>query len=109
MSTSTKFNVYYATTANGPWTLANDTPIDRATSGLTQYTISGLNRNTLYYIAIIGGTMDGSDFVPLVSQPIGPKSSGAGDVNVNKVIFSAKTFAPNISTEDILSHQFEVT
>ena len=106
---STKFNVYYATTPNGPWTLANDTPIDRATSGLTQYTITGLNRNTLYYIAIIGGTMDGSDFVPLVSQPIGPKSSGAGDVSANRSIFFAKTFMPSINTEGTLSHQFEVT
>lgn len=105
---STKFNIYYATTANGPWILANSTPIDRATSGLTQYIISGLNRNTLYYIAIVGGTMDGSDFVPLVSQSIGPKPSGAGDVSVNKMIFSAKTFMPNINTEDVLSHQFEI-
>ena len=69
---STKFNIYYATSANGPWTLVNTEPLDRVADGNT-YTISGLQENTSYFVNIVGGIINTSDeFVPLINKPCIP-------------------------------------
>jgi hypothetical protein len=106
---STKFNIYYATTANGPWTLANEDPITRIAAG-NEYTVTGLKRDTLYYVAIVGGYEDSNEFVPLTSQAIGPKSGGVGGVEVQSAApFAVRTFTPSITSEGYLGHQFGVT
>lgn len=109
MSIDTKFNIYYATTANGPWTLANSTPIDRVANG-NQYTVTGLEYNTLYYVAIVGGYESGTEFIPLASQIIGPKTSGAGGVEVQSTPpLAIRTFTPQIQEDSYISHEFTVT
>lgn len=107
---STKFNIYYATTANGPWELANATPISRDDDG-NQYTITGLQRDTLYYVTIVGGYLDEqSSFVPLVTQAIGPKPAGVGGVEAQTTpILITRTFSPDILDEAYLGHQFTIT
>jgi len=104
-----KFNFYYSTTANGPWTLYNSTPLDREDS-LQTYTISGLNSNTQYYVAVVGGVLDDSgDFLSLIHQPIGDSIQGASDINIRpNQIFTTITSAPRINNEGSLLHQFEV-
>lgn len=103
---STKFNIYYATTPEGPWTLANEEPIDRDPDG-NSFTISGLVSETQYYFQIVGGVVEDEEFVPLISQPIGPKREGAGDFNVfTPQLLSSKTFSPKIDDVDSLSHNF---
>ncbi len=106
---SIKFNIYYGPTVEGPWTLANVTPLDRI-EGLQSYTIIGLNTNTIYYVSVVGGTLDSQDnFLPLISQPIGPSPIGAGDQNLRPVSpIGVRTFSPKIVTDTSLSHQYEV-
>ena len=106
---STKYNIYYATTPSGPWTLANVTPLDHV-DNLNSYTVTGLNTNTLYYFAIVGGELNESDeFMPFISQPIGPKPNGAGDVSSSPVtLFTAQTFSPTVKSNNYLKMQFEV-
>jgi hypothetical protein len=71
------YNVYYTTTGDYPWTLANTSPIAYSPTG-NSYTITGLTQNTLYSIAIVGGILDtGSNFIPLRTQAIGPYNRGA--------------------------------
>ena len=106
---STNFNVYFATSANGPWTLANDVPIDLVTTG-NQYTITGLQADTLYYVSVVGGTITDSQFISLMSQEIGPKAIGAGDINIVETYpkYAVRTFSPGKVQEDSLSHTFTV-
>ena len=106
---TTKFNVYYATTPTGPWTLANTTPIDRIDGG-NSYTVTGLQSDTLYYFKVVPGTVDEDDnFIPHISQPIGPVPEGAGDVTTRPGIpIAARTFSPKKVSSDSLSMQFEV-
>jgi len=106
---STKFNIYYATTQDGPWILANAMPLDRV-DGLQTYTITGLKSDTLYYVSIVGGTLDSQgNFVPLISQPLGPTTSGAADQSTRPVKpIGARTFSPKITTNNALEMQFTV-
>ena len=106
---NTKFNIYYATTPVGPWTLSNPIPVDRV-DGVQSYTITGLNTDTLYYVSIVGGTLDVQDnFLPLISQPIGPNAIGAADQGAYPVApIGVRTFSPSIVTNSGLGHQFEV-
>ena len=71
-----KYNIYIATTANGPWSLVNQTPIADVPS-LNTYTISGLSEGAIYYLKIIGGYVLGEQFVPLSRQPISNRNDGA--------------------------------
>ncbi len=105
----TKFNIYYASTPDGPWTLSNPAPLDRV-EGLQSYTITGLVTDTIYYVSIVGGVLDANDnFVPLISQPIGPNPIGAADQSVRPVSpVGVKTFSPQIITNSNLGHQYEV-
>ena len=80
------YNIYYSTAQIGPWTLANPTPITEGTISNT-YTITGLTKNTKYYIKIVGGYLDdSSDFIPLVSQPIAETVAGASNDNALRPI-----------------------
>lgn len=102
-----KYNVYYAITAQGPWILANDTPLDRNPDG-NEFTITGLEHGTLYYVSVVGGRVDeNGTFIPLISQPMGPKTVGASDVSIAPVLpFASKTFLPEIQQLADLSHHF---
>lgn len=106
---NTKFNVYYSTTPNGPWILANTTPIDRDPNG-NEYTITGLRYGVVYYVTVIGGKLNNQgEFVPLVSQSIGPKQAGIGGVDSDyKQVISVRTWLPNITNEEIIAHEFSV-
>lgn len=106
---NTKFNIYYSTTPIGPWTLSNPTPLDRV-EGIQSYTITGLNTDTTYWVSIVGGVLDSQDnFVPLISQPIGPNPVGAGDQNRHPVSpLGIRTFSPKIIVLSSLGHEFEV-
>jgi hypothetical protein len=105
--TDIKYNIYYATSAKGPWTLANVTPVDHVGAGNT-YTISGLKADTLYYIVIVGGRVDG-DFQPLVLQPIGPLSEqAAGPESATAPVFAARTYEARILADESFYHQITV-
>lgn len=75
-----KYNVYYSLNENGPWTLANGTPIASEATNQYSYTISNLKGGTIYWVAVVGGTVDNDTFYPLMSQHIGPLNTGAGDI-----------------------------
>lgn len=110
MAINVKFNLYYSTSLDGPWTLANPTPIDFNPTGKHSYTITGLKQNTLYYVAVVGGQVEDDVFYPLLSQHIGPVAQGAGDIGTVKLldVKASRTFAPHINTSDALGHQFAV-
>jgi len=103
------YNIYYSTSANGPWTLANGSPIEHDDDG-NSYLLSGLNQGTRYYVLVVGGVMDGSDFLPLIPQPIGPLAIGAQGVGEALVspIQIANTLPRHVVTES-LAHEFEVS
>jgi len=107
---STKFNIYYANTPTGPWTLANTTPLDKV-DGLNEYTISGLDLNKEYYVRIIGGTLNNEgEFVSLMNQPIGPNTEGARtDIEaLPSASILVKPHAPKTTSTTNLGHEFEV-
>lgn len=107
---STKFNIYYSTSPNGPWTLANDTPIDRE-EGLQSYSIQNLVTNTNYYIAVVGGYVtDDQVFHPLLHQPIGPRQIGASGVEIARPpSILARTFSAVKNTNNSLGHEFNIS
>lgn len=90
-----KYNIYYSTNLRGPWTLANDTPLDHSDSQ-NQYEITGLTSGVTYYIHIVGGVINSDDeFVPLISQPIRPNGQGAADVEAAEApAIITRTFLP---------------
>lgn len=106
---STKYNVYYSVGIDGPWELANGTPIDFDSAGMS-YTIPNLKTNSTYRVAIVGGEIIDGEFVSYINQPIGSaiKEAGAiGAVHVPYVI--VKTFNPvKVSDDQELSQQFTV-
>lgn len=106
---NTKFNIYYSPTPTGPWTLANPSPIDRD-SVLNEYTVTGLNFSTQYYLTIVGGEVEDNEFLPHISQAIGPNNMGAGNVDiVTDEVFLTRTFLPGVTDlSDPLGHTFEV-
>lgn len=105
-----KYNVYYSLQELGPWTLANNEPLDHNDDG-NAYTVSGLQNNTAYYFTVIGGTLDDDDnFVPLVTQFLGPTNQTAGTVNGIAVpTILAKTYGTDKQTTSSLGHEFTVT
>lgn len=104
-----KYRVYFATTANGPWTLVNDTLIDDVPSG-NSHTITGLNANTKYFVTVVGGVEEDGDFFPLITQPIGVSPIEAGDVHsVETTVFSEVTSGSQTETEADLDHEFTIT
>lgn len=103
-----KYNVYYSTFPKGPWTLANPTPLDHDPAG-NEYTISGLKLGATYYFVVVGGYIEDEEFIPLVTQHIGPDGQGARGV-------ASAPIAPLIIREHVvtrveegegLRHQFE--
>ena len=78
MTTTIKYNVYYSSSPEGPWTLANLTPITHSDSG-NSYTITGLNSATRYYVTVLGGIEEDGEFIPLFQQPVGPYNYGLND------------------------------
>ena len=104
-----KYNIYTSIYQNGPWTLANSTPIDHDQTG-NEYTITGLSRGGQYYIMVVGGYIDGSTFVPLMYQPVGPnpeEALGVGKAPGDVLLIRNYTVRKLATTE--LGHQFEVT
>lgn len=105
-----KYNVYYATSSTGPWTLANTTPIAHDLMG-NEYTIGGLTRGTLYYILVVGGYIDDDDeFVPLMDQPIGPTTYGAQGVGAAPVApIAAREYITRKLANGSLGHKVTVS
>jgi hypothetical protein len=105
-----KYRIYYAQTSSGPWFLANEgSEVDHVSDDTMSYTITGLGSNVVYWVAIIGGYLQDGEFLPLLSQSIGPKrvgTQGAGEIISAQ--FKARTFAPHVRQEETLSHTFEV-
>lgn len=89
ISSGVRYNVYYSTFSKGPWTLANASPLVHDQAG-NEYTITGLSKGTLYYILVAGGYIDDGEFVPLVTQPIGPSSEGARGIGAASSIISMR-------------------
>lgn len=85
-----KFNIYYSSHPNGPWTLSNNTPID-IEDGVMSHFVDNLDPRTNYYIRIIGGYVSGSDFLPLQTQAIGPYNEGT---KLNMVVDKTGQLAP---------------
>jgi len=77
-----KYNVYYATSPKGPWTLANSSPISHDDTG-NYHVIAGLSGG-VYYVAVVGGIMSGGEFLPLVSQPIGPQKISSWGMGIDR-------------------------
>lgn len=104
-----KYNVYFSTTAIGPWTLANAIPIDHIDSG-NQYTITGLKSGTTYYVKIIGGTVSGTTFQPLINQPIGPASVQAASVDIPTITpLAIRTYEARVIANAGVGHEITVT
>lgn len=104
-----KFNIYYSSKEKGPWTLANPIPLDNVPGALQQYVVSGLTMDATYYFSIIGGVIEGGEFVPLISQPISNTPTGAGWINkVSSKIVAAQAFIPRMITTAMLSQEFTV-
>lgn len=108
MALDIKFNVYYSTSREGPWILANTTPIDHIPEG-NQYTVTGLKIDVTYYFLIVGGYIEDGVLVPLVSQHIGPDGAAAAAFGtITKPIAFSKPFAPHIEAETSLGHRFNI-
>lgn len=52
------YYIYYSSSKNGPWTLANSVPFSDQTYGNT-YTISGLTSGLIYYVVVTSVNSDG--------------------------------------------------
>ena len=76
MASETKFNVYHSLSIDGPWALANNTPVSFDASGHHSYSITGLKEDTQYYVVVIGGIVVDGEFLPLFYQPVGTQSQG---------------------------------
>lgn len=107
---STKFNIYYSTSANGPWRLANEEPIDRLEDG-NEFTITGLQENSQYFVTIVGGVVEDDEFLPYLDQELGPEASKAGDFIVvsSHPRYKVRTFTPRRNGESSLEHTFTVS
>jgi hypothetical protein len=106
---SVGYNLYHSTSADGPWTLANDSPIAHNDFGHS-YSISGLNNGTTYYLRIVGGIIDGDDFTALVTQHIGPGADGAAGIestSANTILF--KQFVADKLSLGSLGHEFTIS
>jgi hypothetical protein len=104
-----KYNIYYSTSPEGPWTLASEVPIDHNDLG-NSFQITGLRNDTKYYVSIVGGRVVGSEFLPLVTQPIGPlpeKASGVGVVTMPP--WGVKTFEPRVVGSASLKHSIAIS
>jgi len=107
---SIKYNVYYSTQKDGPWVLGNPTPIDHSQEG-NSYTLSSLQKGTTYYIRVVGGYLNTEDeFVPLITQPVGPQTLPAQGISAVKTTASiiVKEYLVRIISDSIFEHQFEV-
>lgn len=103
-----KYNIYYSLSSEGPWTLSNNTPIDHS-DDLMEYFIDNLTSNTAYYITIVGGYIENEEFIPLMSQPIGPVDIGATTIGSGvEYKIKALTYNPSKSDENNLTHKFGV-
>jgi hypothetical protein len=102
-----KYNIYYSFRPEGPWTLSNSTPIDHVDDTEMDYTVSGLNPNSVYYISVVGGYMDGTTFIPLISQPVGPVDDTV-ETNVSGDSIGFRTFSPLKTSNGVLTHTFSV-
>ena len=108
MVSDIKYQVYYSTLSSGPWTLVNSELIDHSPDG-NSINIPDLQQNVNYYILIVGGVIEGSEFVPLISQSIGPQKLGAMGIDKNSVIpLQVKYKIPKRTTYGILGHTFTV-
>lgn len=104
-----KYQIFYATTANGPWTLVNDTLIDDNPSG-NDFTITGLKPNTEYFVSVVGGVEEDGDFFPLITQPIGLNPAEAGNIQVVETTrYAVITSGTQGDADDSLDHEFTVT
>jgi len=104
-----KYNVYYSTQPNGPWTLSNTTPIDHVDGG-GEHTITGLKYNSLYYVSIVGGIIENGEFLPVMSQYIRPGSYGAagiGTAPIEPIII--RSFIPSLTQDATLGHVFTLS
>lgn len=108
MALQVKYNVYFSTDPAGPWALANTTPIDHIDGG-NQYTVTGLKKDVVYYFLIVGGYMEGEEFIPLVSQHIGPEGSKVSALGTNPLPHVyAKVFTPHIPADTALGQKYEI-
>lgn len=64
-----KYNIYYSIDLNGPWTCFNTEPLENNQQG-NKITITGLQKNTPYYVAIVPGYENERTWQPLLRQPI---------------------------------------
>lgn len=107
MASNIKYNVYYSTTPDGPWTKANTVLISDNSSG-NSYTITDLTEGVLYYVMVVGGILDDfGNWIPLSGQPIGPNPVSATQIdNPNKIAIA--TYSPNFVNSGTLSMNFGV-
>lgn len=104
-----KYNIYYSTVLQGPWTLATVTPIDHVPSTVHEFEVTGLKTGTAYYIAIVAGDDASGEWIPLVGQSIGPNSISVGGVGVPSMrTFKVVPFGPSIDDTIAVGHRFTV-
>lgn len=104
---SVKFNVYYSTSSDGPWTLSNSSLLNNNTLG-NSYTITGLNEGVLYYIIVVGGKLNEQGvWVPLSGQSLGPLPNPAKEI-ANPNMISARTYSSRINNSSSLNMSFGV-
>jgi hypothetical protein len=108
MALDIKYNVYYSTSAKGPWTLHNSSPLTHNPAG-NEYTVDGLKKDAIYYFLIVGGTEDNGEFTPLVSQAVGPDNDGAAGLGAAKPQIYGRPFSPRKPDDNFLGHRFEIT
>jgi hypothetical protein len=109
MALDIKYNIYMGPTPQGPWTLMNTSPISASPDGKYRYVVPNVERNTVYYIRIVGGYYSGNSFKQLFSQLITNTSvneslSAAVELPIN--VISASGINP--TNEQELNHSFEL-
>lgn len=112
MASDIKFNVYYATSASGPWTQANELLIDYDSTGHYSFSVYNLVAGTKYFFRVVGGRWKSNAFIPLFDQVIGDVDSGGTTDLSSPVIPSplevALVSGINIPKFESLGHSFEV-
>jgi hypothetical protein len=104
--TEALYNIYYGTNQNGPWTLANPSPL--LDIPVNTYTITGLIGDSQYYFFVVGGMLDEhGNWYPISGQPIGPTASPSTGIT-NPFTYTALTFFPTTSTFGSFGNTFTV-
>jgi len=91
-----KYQVYYSSSPNGPWTLANNEPLIEDRIDSNTYTVTNLHEGTTYYFSVIAEREDDNGvYYPIAGQVIG-QTLDTTTTPTNFYIAVAKTLSSNL-------------